>query len=52
MKTENQHFLYWRYRISLIVAEIVKNKADIVAIEGNDHPEVIIYKYCFWIDPV
>merc|ERR1712096_87681 len=37
----NQHFLYMRYRMSLIVAEIIENNADIVTIQGNDHPEDI-----------
>jgi len=41
MLPQNQHILYWRYRISLIVAEIIANKADIVTIQGNDHPEAI-----------
>jgi mRNA deadenylase 3'-5' endonuclease subunit Ccr4 len=41
MGEENQHVLYWRYRLPLIIDEIVRNKADIVTLQENDHPEVV-----------
>jgi len=41
MSKQNQHTLYWRYRLPLIIAEIIENKADIVTIQENDHPDAI-----------
>jgi hypothetical protein len=41
MNKKNQHTLYWRYRLPLIIAEIIENEADIVTIQENDHPDVI-----------
>jgi mRNA deadenylase 3'-5' endonuclease subunit Ccr4 len=41
MGRPNQHVLYWRYRLPLIIDEIVRNKADIVTLQENDHPEVV-----------
>jgi hypothetical protein len=41
MEPANQHYLYWRYRFPLIVAEIIDNDADIVTIQENDHPKAI-----------
>merc|ERR1711964_855611 len=41
MEPENQHHLYWRYRLPLIIDEIISNEAHIVTLQENDHPEDI-----------
>merc|ERR1711964_646154 len=41
MESANQHYLYWRYRLPLIVDEIISNEAHIVTLQENDHPEDI-----------
>jgi len=41
MEPANQHSLYFRYRLPLIISEIQKNRIDIVALQANEHEEEV-----------